>query len=149
MRRSGLSPAQQAFALHARFPDAKGTLKAGRLVWTGLLHPTPLSRSYQVEITYRLRQQPRVRVLDSLETREGRSLPHVYSDGTLCLHEPGEWTDTMFLADSIVSWTAEWLANYEIWLATGDWHGGGEWPPRRSDPLESAEEAKAPPADAV
>lgn len=146
MRRSGLSPAQQAFALHARFPDAKGTLKAGRLVWTGLLQPTPLSRSYRIEITYRHRQWPRVRVLDSLQTRDGRSLPHVYSDGTLCLHEPDEWADNMYIVDSILPWTAEWLANYEIWLATGDWQGGGEWPPRRNAAIESAEEAKEPSA---
>jgi hypothetical protein len=149
MRRSGLSPAQQAFALHARFPEAKGTLKAGWLVWTAPLRPTPLSRSYRVEITYRPRQDPRVRVLDSLETREGRSLPHIYSDGTLCLHQPGDWMDKMFIADSTVPWTAEWLANYEIWLATGDWHGGGQWPPRRGDAFEPANATKDPPANAA
>jgi hypothetical protein len=144
MRRSGLSAAQQAFALHARFPDAKGTVKAGRLVWIGLLQPTPLSRSYRVEITFRAGQSPRVRILESLETREGRSLPHVYSDGTLCLHEPGDWADRMFIADSTVPWTAEWLANYEMWLATEDWHGGGEWPPRRGDSLKSGQVTKDP-----
>ncbi len=151
MRRSGLSAAQQAFALHARFPDAKGTLKAGRLVWTGLLQPTPLSRSYRVEISYGPRGEPRVRVLETLATREGKSLPHVYTDGTLCLHEPGEWTGGIYIADTTVPWTAEWLANYEIWLATGDWHGGGEWPPRRrgaGDPVLDAE-VKQPPAEAA
>jgi hypothetical protein len=151
MRRSGLSAAQQAFALHARFPDAKGALKAGRLVWTGLLQPTPLSRSYRVEISYGPGREPRVRVLESLATREGKSLPHVFADGTLCLHEPGEWSNGMYIADTTVPWTAEWLANYEIWLATGDWHGGGEWPPRRrgaGDPVLDAE-VKQPPADAA
>jgi hypothetical protein len=73
-----------------------------------------------------------VRILDALPTREGESLPHVYRDGTLCLHLSGEWNENIYLVDSIVPWTAEWLANYEIWLATGDWHGGGERPPRRS-----------------
>lgn len=134
MRRSGLSPVQQAFALRSRFPDAKGTVKPGRLLWTGVLQPTPISRSYRVEISYQPRQLPQVRILDALTTREGESLPHVYRDGTLCLHLSGEWNENMFLVDSIVPWTAEWLANYEIWLATGDWHGGGEWPPRRSPP---------------
>jgi hypothetical protein len=37
----------------------------------------------------------------------------------------------MFLADTILPWAVEWLAYYEIWLATGVWYGGGEWPPRR------------------
>jgi hypothetical protein len=149
MRRSSLSAAQQAFALRARFPDVQGKLKAGRLVWTGSLEPTPLSRSYRVQIVFGQRGQPQVRVLDELATREGRSLPHVYSDGTLCLHEPDEWTATMTIADTIVPWTAEWLAHYEIWLVTGDWYGGGEWPPRRPGmPKPAAEEdAKEPPAN--
>ena len=63
----------------------------------------------------------------------------MYSDGTLCLHKSGDWTQYMFIADSTVPWAAEWLANYEIWLATGDWHGGGEWPPRRADSFKSGE----------
>ncbi|MYD87819.1 MAG: hypothetical protein F4018_15215 [Acidobacteria bacterium] len=28
----------------------------------------------------------------------------------------------------IVPWTSEWLACYEIWLATGKWLGGGTTP---------------------
>ena len=35
----------------------------------------------------------------------------------------------MLIVDTTVPWTAEWLLNYEIWLATGSWYGGGEWPP--------------------
>jgi hypothetical protein len=145
MRRSGLSLIQQAFALKARFPDATGTLKPGRFVWIGVLQPTPLSRHYRVEINYRARYEPSVRVLDKLETREGESLPHVYRGGTLCLYEPGEWNHRMPLTDSIVPWTAEWLANYEIWLATGDWHGGGEWPPPRQRDAAPATDMKERP----
>jgi hypothetical protein len=151
MRRSGLNAAQQAFALHARFPDVQGKLKAGRLVWTGSLQPTPLSRSYRVQIAFGPRGQPQVRVLDELASREGRLLPHVYSDGTLCLYETDEWTATMTIADTILPWTAEWLAHYEIWLVTGEWYGGGDWPPRRTGALEpaTADEAKEPPAQAA
>jgi hypothetical protein len=131
MRRSGLNAAQQAFALRARFPDVQGKLKAGRLVWTGSLQPTPLSRSYRVQIVFGPRGQPQVRVLDELASREGRSLPHVYSDGTLCLHEADEWN--------------------EIWLVTGDWYGGGEWPPRRTGAPApaAADQAKERPAQAA
>jgi hypothetical protein len=107
MRRSGPSLIQQAFALKARFPDATGTVKPRRFVWIGVLQPTPLSRHYRVEINYRTRCEPFVRVLDKLETREGKSLPHVYRGGTLCLYEPGEWNDSMPLTDSIVPWAAE------------------------------------------
>ena len=38
----------------------------------------------------------------------------------------------MLMVDTTVPWTSEWLLNYEIWLATGTWYGGGEWPPRRN-----------------
>lgn len=34
----------------------------------------------------------------------------------------------MYVCDTIVPWTAEWLLNYELWLATGEWVGGGEHP---------------------
>lgn len=37
----------------------------------------------------------------------------------------GEWKPRMKLADTIVPWAAEWLLHYELWLATGEWGGGG------------------------
>lgn len=143
------SAAQQAFALHARFPDVHVDLKRGRLVWAGALQPTPLSRSYRVQVTYSNGRVPRVRVLDELESRDDASLPHIYSDGTLCLHQVDEWTPDMLIVDTTIPWTSEWLINYEIWLPTGDWHGGGEWPPRRSgDPaLQLTQDGPKPPLD--
>lgn len=38
----------------------------------------------------------------------------------------------MSISDTIVPGTAEWLVHYEIWLVTGEWYGGGDWPPRRA-----------------
>lgn len=58
-----------------------------------------------------------------------KSIPHTYTDGSLCLHDFSEWRGHMVIADTTLAWTAEWLIHYEIWRATGDWHGGGEWPP--------------------
>lgn len=143
MRRSGLSLAQQAFALHARFPDAKVRLNATQLLWSAVLQPTPLSREYRVQISYQLRRYPQVRVLDALATRGEASLPHVFSNGTLCLHRDGEWTSRMSIVDSTVPWASEWLAHYEVWLATGDWHGGGVWPPHRVVPELDSEAGDA------
>jgi hypothetical protein len=145
-RRSGLSLVQQAFALRASFPEAKTKLNATRLLWMSVLQPTALSRSYRVQITYVLRQYPSVRVLDELAGRDGASLPHVYSNGTLCLHQVNEWTSNLSLVNSTVPWAAEWLANYEIWLATGDWYGGGEWPPGRATPTSEAGSVGGPTA---
>lgn len=127
----GRSAAQQGFALSAGFPDSSVTLRAGRLIWMGKLTPSPVSRGYSVRIDYDGRAAPRVRVLSpKLEGRNGEGLPHVYNDGTLCLHLPEDWARTMSIADTVVPWTSEWLAFYEVWRATGEWHGGGEWPPR-------------------
>ena len=31
----------------------------------------------------------------------------------------------MTIAKTILPWTSEWLVHYQLWLATGEWHGGG------------------------
>jgi hypothetical protein len=123
---------QQAFALRGRFPDVNAVLTPRRLVWTGAIQPTAMSRVYAVRIAYAMGRYPEVRVLrPGLETRFGETLPHVFGDGSLCLHLEDEWTPDMLIVDTTVPWTAEWLINYEVWKATGEWYGGGEWPPRR------------------
>jgi hypothetical protein len=126
------SLAQQAFALRAAFPAAHTHLSSQCLIWRGTLTPTPLSRSYRVKVTYRVGGYPSVRVLaPALESRAEESIPHVFSGGTLCLHLEDEWSPSMLIGHTTVPWTSEWLLNYEIWLPTGNWHGGGEWPPAR------------------
>lgn len=139
--------AQQAFALRARFPDAKGKLTPTRFAWTGTLQPNPASRVYTVRIVLDNGRFPRVEVIEPmLETRPGESLPHVFDDGTLCLHLENEWTSDMLMVDTTVSWTSEWLINYEIWKATGVWYGGGEWPPPRTPApaLTGSDSARCP-----
>lgn len=122
---------KQAFALHASFPDARVKLSPRRLVWRGTITPTALSRTYTVSIDYSPPRYPTIRVLaPTLHDRPRESIPHLFSDGSLCLHLDDEWSSTMLLVRTIVPWTSEWLFNYEIWLATGTWNGGGEWPPR-------------------
>ena len=122
-----LSPAQQAFALRRVFPEAVISLKPTKLVWTGLLAPTPLSREYTVRISYLAGRFPRVVVVDPpLVPDEDGRLPHLYREGSLCLHEVHEWNGSMLIVDSIIPWTSEWLAHYELWKASGEWHGDGE-----------------------
>jgi hypothetical protein len=125
---------RQAFALRARFPEAKTRLAPTRVAWTGTLQPSELSRIYTVHITLTDGRFPKVEVLDpALESRPDESTPHLFGDGSLCLHLEDEWIPTMLMADTTVPWTSEWLLNYEVWKATGVWYGGGEWPPRRRD----------------
>jgi hypothetical protein len=60
-------------------------------------------------------------------------LPHVYFEAPdyrlspLCLFDPmaNEWNPSMSIAKTTVPWAVRWLACYELWEATGWWHGGG------------------------
>jgi hypothetical protein len=47
----------------------------------------------------------------------------MYSDQSLCLYADGGWDTTLFLVDTIVPWTSEWLAHYELWAIDGTWYG--------------------------
>ncbi len=106
----------------------------GAARWTGDLKQFQVHR---IEIRYRVDYAPEVRVLSPAlirlpENPEG-SLPHVHARDrapTLCLYDPGadEWDGTMHLSQTIVPWSADWLACYELWLMTGRWTGGGRHP---------------------
>jgi hypothetical protein len=50
-------------------------------------------------------------------------LPHFDREGSICLHEASQWDGSMFIADTTLPWTAEWLAHYELWKRAGRWFG--------------------------
>lgn len=114
--------------------------------WYGTL--TPLAQPHRIHIEYGLfrdpatdpmyRKFPIVRVMSPrlrpcLNAEEETPLPHVYFDhndlpaSPLCLFDPeaNEWSHNDLIAKTTVFWTADWLACYEGWLATGRWYGGG------------------------
>jgi hypothetical protein len=124
------SLAHQAVALDRCFPGGDISLKPNRLQWTGELQPSGNSRLYTVRVVYRLGKHPQVKVLaPELDAGLAESLPHVFRYDNLCLYRDGEWTTNMLIAETIVPWASEWLFYYEIWKGTGDWYGGGDWPP--------------------
>ena len=126
-RDRNLTTVQQALGLRSVFPDARLRLMPGRLSWTGQLQPNDLSRMYTVQITYTRGRYPAVWVLaPELAPNKNGFLPHTYDNGTLCLHDAGQWNATMLIVDTIVPWAAEWLLHYEVWLATGEWSGDGD-----------------------
>ena len=87
-----------------------------------------MSPAYVVSVEYDPSWWPKVYVLDPpLDPGHRERLPHVYSGDMLCLYEPaaGQWDSSMFLADTILPWTAEWLFHYEVWRVTSRWVGGG------------------------
>ena len=118
---------EQAYRLDQDFPDGKTKLRAGLLIWTGRLTPTPLSREYTVRIRYARGQFPRVMLVHPrLEPAERELLHHLYPNGDLCLHRLDEWDPSMLLIEAIVPWTSEWLAHYELWKRTHRWYGDGD-----------------------
>lgn len=123
---------QQANILKSALPNSEIVIKRDFLLnWTGTLKPTYFSSVYNVNMSYHINQRPDVRVLSpELVKRDGESIPHLFSDGTLCLFRMKyfEWNPRMYLLDTILPWTSLWLFYYEMWLSTGRWLGGGEHP---------------------
>ncbi|MDQ0027868.1 hypothetical protein J2X90_005704 [Variovorax paradoxus] len=94
----------------------------------------PFGRTYRCELRIKPSAAfPEMFVLspDLKLLANGKQLPHVYpSEGSgvrLCLWLPmkREWMAGMPLRDTYIAWTAEWLTYFELWLATGEWLGGG------------------------
>lgn len=126
-----VSLVNQNIALREMFPDCEiRRFKEYSIIWTHKLLPSPLSASYVVQIRYVRKKGIKVYVLDPkpLQLAKGHSsLPHVYSHEhqELCLYHGNEWHPGMFYTQTIVPWIVEWLNHYEVWVATGNWHGGG------------------------
>ena len=132
INRQKIPPVVQAEKLRILIPNSKVTLKAQGtgVVWEGDIRPNPISLTYRISIAYSLDKRPVIRVLSpKLVFPEGHKLPHVYShqNQEICLYYPPakEWHDGMLFTKTILPWASEWLYHYEIWAATGEWHGGG------------------------
>jgi hypothetical protein len=125
----------QAFNLKKVFPESRYLIRRNCLSWEGDLTPSTLSKTYAVQLIYKLNKSPDIQVTKpKLVAPEGRRLAHTYSGKRLCLYYPGvgEWRGDLLLAKTIIPWISEWLINYEIWLGTGKWCGGGIHPPINS-----------------
>jgi hypothetical protein len=112
------------------------------LMWHGQLKP--LAKAYTIQILYsavNLRcagidsRKVHVEVIEPILARRAaapdKAIPHIFSSVSmpsrprLCLHRREDWDPSMYIADSIVPWAAEWLVAYEGWRATGTWYAGG------------------------
>jgi hypothetical protein len=119
----------------------EGHARCGSMTWKYDVHPTLLSRTYTVQINYRVGKQPQILIRrpDLIELAGDRRLPHVYQQNPplLCVYRPtkGEWTSRMRLDQTIVPWTSLWLFYFEEWLASNEWKGGGEHPGDTDKPL--------------
>lgn len=124
----------QGGMLRHLFPDS--TLKIvgydKGLIWEGKLQPTNLSTSYDIRVEYNIGCNPNIYVLSPYPlplAKDATKLPHTYNREKqhLCVYHRrmNEWNESKMIAKTIIPWTSEWLFHYEIWVATGAWHGGG------------------------
>jgi hypothetical protein len=126
LKPSAANLALQLLWLQRDAPYGEGTIRHSRLVWRASVQPGALTGTYAIELRYRLGERPGIFVVaPALKRLDGRDPPHRFEDGSLCLNVYGEWRPDMSLAGTMVLWALEWLVHYEIWLATGEWRGGG------------------------
>jgi hypothetical protein len=122
-----LSVREQAAWMRQYHPQFQTTSTNREFRSIGSLQPTDSSRLYTVTILYEAGRRPAAYVA-GLRTRPGAErAPHTYGPDRPCLFHPKgrEWRDDMIIATSFVPWLSVWLYFYEVWLATGEWEGGG------------------------
>src|SRR5574341_585960 len=108
------------------FPQLRANVARNSVVWNGPLRHQEGGQDYAVELSYILCKMPHVFVRHpTLVSPTGKPIPHMYRDGSLCLHLEDEWNPSLFIADRIVPWISHWLFHYEIWCVTEEWEGGG------------------------
>ena len=85
--------------------------------YTILLKSAPKRKNVEVYVI-----EPRIGVY-----MDGRKVPHMYPNGSLCLFYPDyeEWDLREKWGDTLVPWASLWLYYYEIWKETDAWLGGG------------------------
>ncbi len=126
---------EQKAALKIAYPESYCSVEKNGLWWIGKIRPTPLSQTYTVVLIYQRGEAPQIWVLgDELKKLSDENFPHNYHVDSsnklvrICLYRHQEFSKRKILANTIIPWTIEWLYFYEIWLATGEWCGGGEHP---------------------
>lgn len=137
IKQHNISLARQAAHLIAEYPESTCFVNHNKLLWEGVIKPTPLSREYNIRIICNgFFGRPRVILYgNSIEGIEKENFPHHFkidrhkNEVELCLHMFYEFSyKHSWIADTIVPWAQEWLYYYEVWLATGEWCGGGHTP---------------------
>ena len=129
-----LTPTQQ-FVLLKNNPicSGHGRVHNGKLEWTYEAKPSPLGRTYTVEVQFKADSSPDIFVREpDIQLLAGdRDLPHVYHNPLcLCLYQPKkkQWQPKLRIDRTIIPWTSLWLYYFEEWLESNDWKGEGEHP---------------------
>ena len=125
-----LSAMVQIRDMAKKFPDLTAIRRGNEAIWEGTFRPSESCATYRVRIEALSGQRPHVYVLEpALRIPKDKYIEtHRFGDGGLCLHLHEEWTPDKFIADTTIPWIPLWLINYEYWLATDQWLGGGRHP---------------------
>lgn len=112
------------------FPSSEVQCKCGKMEIILSLKPTDVSIDYKIRLVARQGNkgvdifvvEPRIDLYEN-----GKKVPHLYSNGSLCLYYPKyqEWDYSDSWAETLIPWVSLWLFYYEIWKDTGSWLGGG------------------------
>lgn len=145
MNKKFFKPRRHSLALQRKkikqdWPDGKfKSFSYKKFTWIVKIKPTSISRNYDIRLECEVSKPPRVYLYgENLRNLEDRDFPHIYRrdinkhEVQLCLALPKEFNYSMFVADTIIPWTVEWLFYYEIWLYSGSWYGGGIHPQKKN-----------------
>lgn len=140
---------EQSALLMFHWPSLRINVNKGTLTAVGTICPTQISDAYTIRIIMRGTKSPEVRVVSPplISRSKDERIPHMYDQERLCLYTPvfREWSPAQPIATTILPWTALWLHYYEIWLATGEWIGGGHEPSDfQSKAVDPADARKSP-----
>jgi hypothetical protein len=130
VRQRPLTAVEQGYFLTQLYPGFRARTRGSTLHCVGVLQPSPTNDKYTIRLFYDVPVRPQVRVLrPELKLAPGKTkLPHVFAGNDLCLHVLGDWRPDLRIAEFVVPWISLWLSFYEVWLATGEWFGGGHEP---------------------
>lgn len=117
----GKQIALEKYLLEKHFSFIKVRLSSNVLECTGQCQPSQHSPVYTYKVRYMPGKPPKVFVISPKIDYDVDA--HMYSDGSLCLYYPKDysWTTSCNLYNTIIPWTHEWFVFYELYQLTGEW----------------------------
>jgi hypothetical protein len=105
--------------MRKRFPRFQLRRDAnGNLYWTGIVEPLE-GHLFRIAVRYPSHYPYREPQFHVVEPPLRHGAPHVYMDGSLCLHRV-RWNPDTGTAASCVPLISGWLVGYVSWCQTGE-----------------------------
>ena len=106
------------------------SFKSGKLNLNIIIKPTKYSIDYMVTLKAKVGSKIVETFVKSPQLeleKNGRKVPHMFPDGSLCLYyyKKHEFDYHYLWSETLIPWTSLWLYYYQVWHETGEWLGGG------------------------